>query len=64
MQRTTPDGKSAPLPGVANPVRIAGEDTTHAKAPPLLGEDTDDVLASVLGLDAAAIADLAAEGVV
>ena len=64
LQRTTPGGKSGPLPGVANPVRIAGEDTTHAKAPPLLGEDTDEVLTRVLGLGAAEIANLKSKGVV
>ncbi len=57
-------GKSAPLPSVANPVRLEGHDTTAVKAPPLLGEDTDDVLANVLGLPADEIARLRQDGVV
>lgn len=51
VKREATRGQAAPLPVVANPIRIAGADTTAAKAPPLLGEDTDAVLADVLGCD-------------
>lgn len=57
-------GAAGPLPGVANPVRIAGVPTTSAKSPPLIGEDTDAVLSAVLGLGSAEIVDLRASGVV
>ncbi len=49
---------------VANPVRMASHDTTAAKAPPCLGEDTDAVLSGVLGLSADEIAGLKAEKIV
>ncbi|MGE8940439.1 CaiB/BaiF CoA transferase family protein [Leptospira interrogans] len=49
---------------VANPVRMASHDTTAAKPPPLLGEDTDAVLTDVLGLSANDIAALRADKVV
>jgi crotonobetainyl-CoA:carnitine CoA-transferase CaiB-like acyl-CoA transferase len=56
-------GAAGPLPVVANPVRIAGVQTTSAKSPPLIGEDTDTVLKAVLGLGAAEIEALRASGV-
>lgn len=64
VKRDTTVGKAAPLPVVANPVRIAGQETTSAKAPPLLGEDTDAVLSGVLGLSAGDIAKLRGSGAV
>jgi crotonobetainyl-CoA:carnitine CoA-transferase CaiB-like acyl-CoA transferase len=64
LARQTSAGAAAPLPVVANPVRVAGADTTAAKAPPLLGEDTDHVLGAVLGFDADEIAALRAAHVI
>ena len=64
VKRQTTHGAAAPLTVVANPIRIAGEDTTSSKAPPLLGEDTDAVLKSVLGLDADRIATLRKGGAI
>ena len=64
MQRTLTEGRSQPLPSVANPINMAGHETTAAKAPPLLGEDTEDVLASVLGLDAGRISELKRNGTI
>lgn len=43
---------------------LAAQRETVAKAPPLLGEDTDAVLSGVLGLDAERIARLEAAGVI
>lgn len=64
VRRDTTVGAAAPLPVVANPVRIAGHDTTSAKAPPLLGEDTDAVLTGVLGLSGGEIAKLRKGGAI
>jgi crotonobetainyl-CoA:carnitine CoA-transferase CaiB-like acyl-CoA transferase len=43
---------------------LAAQRDHKAKAPPLLGEDTADVLATVLGLPPEAIADLVRKGVI
>lgn len=64
VQRETTTGAAAPLPVVANPIRMPDQDTTAAKAPPLLGEDTDQVLSSVLGLDASRISSLRKSGAI
>ncbi len=64
MRRTLSHPEVGPLPVVANPVRMASHDTTAPKAPPLLGEDTEEVLRDVLGLNAVEIAALRSGGVV
>jgi len=64
IKRETTVGAAAPLPVVANPIKMPGQDTTSSKAPPMLGEDTDSVLSSVLGLDAAKIATLRKSGAI
>ena len=64
MVRTLNHLEAGPLPVVANPVRMASHDTTAPKAPPLLGEDTDEVLRELLGLKATEIATLKDGGVV
>jgi crotonobetainyl-CoA:carnitine CoA-transferase CaiB-like acyl-CoA transferase len=51
-------------PGVRNPVRFARSAVEYERAPPLLGADTVAVLEGRLGLDPAAIAELAARGVI
>ncbi len=50
------------LPG--NPIKMTGMAGTISKPAPLLGEHTDEVLADLLGLDAAKIAALRAAGAV
>ncbi|MEI6734209.1 MAG: CoA transferase, partial [Comamonadaceae bacterium] len=47
---------------VASPLRLMATPPVLRRAPPLLGEHTDEVMAE-LGLDASAIAALRAEGV-
>lgn len=46
------------------PVTLSDTPATLRSAPPVLGADTEDVLREYLGLDAAAVGDLAAAGVV
>jgi len=43
---------------VANPIRLSQSAIEFERAPPLLGQDTDEVLQRILQLDAASIADL------
>lgn len=47
-------------PAIANPIHFSASPVTYRNAPPLLGEHTDDVLAEVLGLTDADIAELRA----
>ncbi len=49
---------------VASPMRFSGTPLELRAPPPLLGEHTAVVLGDLLGLDAAEIARLGAEGVV
>lgn len=52
------------VPGIANPLKFSTTEIEYDKAPPLLGEDTDDVLTRVLGKTECEIADLKTRGVV
>ena len=52
------------VPTVANPIKFSATPAAYLKAPPLLGEDTDDVLSRLLGIDKTRIADLKSRGVV
>jgi crotonobetainyl-CoA:carnitine CoA-transferase CaiB-like acyl-CoA transferase len=51
-------------PGVRNPVRFSRSALEYGRAPPPLGADTATELEARLGLDAAALAELAARGVI
>ncbi len=53
-----------PVPTVSNPVNFSSTPVDYRRAPPALGEHTDDVLAEALGLDAEAIAQLRQDGVI
>ncbi|HET9579712.1 MAG TPA: CaiB/BaiF CoA-transferase family protein [Usitatibacter sp.] len=49
---------------VANPIKFSATPIAHDRAPPLLGEHTDDVMRTVLGLRDAEIADLRSRKVI
>jgi crotonobetainyl-CoA:carnitine CoA-transferase CaiB-like acyl-CoA transferase len=49
-------------PGIASPLRLADSAGDTGAAPPLLGQDTAEILSSLLGLDKSAIAALRAKG--
>ncbi len=46
------------VPLVANPIRLSGTPVEYRRAPPTLGQHTDEVLQQWLQLDAAAVAAL------
>jgi crotonobetainyl-CoA:carnitine CoA-transferase CaiB-like acyl-CoA transferase len=60
MHFTLPHAVSGSVPLVANPLRLSASPVSYRLAPPALGADTREVLASLLGLDAAALDALAA----
>ena len=49
---------------IASPLRLQGTPPQYRRAPPLLGEDTDEVLKTVLGKDEAEIAKLRETGII
>lgn len=57
-------GSGAAMTLVANPVRLSETPVDYRLPPPMLGEHTDEVLASMLGLSEAARAALRADGVI
>ncbi|MDI9408920.1 MAG: CaiB/BaiF CoA-transferase family protein [Candidatus Pacebacteria bacterium] len=62
LRRGTAD---SPLyPGVRSPIRMSASPVTATKAPPALGEDTDHILGTHLGLTTEAIAQLRRDGIV
>jgi crotonobetainyl-CoA:carnitine CoA-transferase CaiB-like acyl-CoA transferase len=52
------------LPLLASPIRLSGSPVEYRRAPPLLGQHTDEVLAGLLGMDPHAIAALRAAQVI
>jgi len=62
MQVDLPHPLAGSVPGVKNPVRFSRSPAQYRRAPPLLGEHTDEVLKERLGLSAAEIARLHAAG--
>ena len=53
-----PHATAAAVPLVANPIRLSESPVTYRRAPPSLGQHTEDVLADWLALDPQAIAEL------
>ena len=64
MRVDLPHPRAGTLPSIANPVRFTNAPIEYTHAPPTLGQHTDEVLADLLGLDAAALAVLRAQGVI
>ena len=63
MKITLPHPLAGEVPLVASPLRLTVTPLKHERPPPLLGEHTSEILRH-LGLDAAAVAQLRASGVV
>ena len=60
---TMPHPEAGEVPLVASPIRLSKTPVEYRRAPPLVGEHTDEILAD-LGVDAAGIAGLRGRGVV
>lgn len=59
-----PHPQAGTTPGVRNPINYSATPLEYTQAPPLLGEHTDDILQELLGLNAAAIAQLRSKDVI
>ncbi len=59
-----PHPAGVPCPTVASPMRFSATPIEYHTAPPLLGQHTREVLGGILGLSAAEIAELSAQGVI
>jgi formyl-CoA transferase len=64
MRIDLPHSLAGTVPLVANPIKLSETPATYERAPPLLGEHTDEVLRDRLQLSAGEIARLRAAGVV
>ncbi|HEX5128590.1 MAG TPA: CaiB/BaiF CoA-transferase family protein [Usitatibacter sp.] len=64
MRVSAPHAAAGEVAMVANPMKFSATPIAHGRAPPLLGEHTEEVLAAVLGLGAEEIAALRAAGAI
>ncbi len=64
MRIELPHASGVDVPLIASPIKMSKTPPSYRRAPPTCGQHTDEVLAEVLGLDAAAVADLRARGIV
>ena len=64
MRIDLPHTLAGSVPLVANPIRLSETPPAYERAPPLLGEHTDEVLRELLHMSAAEIARLRAAGIV
>jgi len=64
LELELPHPLAGSAPGVRNPVRFSRTAVEYDRAPPPLGADTRDQLKARLGLDDAALADLAGRGII
>jgi crotonobetainyl-CoA:carnitine CoA-transferase CaiB-like acyl-CoA transferase len=59
-----PHASGVDVPLIASPIKMSKTPPSYRRAPPTCGQHTDEVLGEVLGLNAAAVADLRARGIV
>ncbi len=64
LRRNVPHPVAGDIPTVASPLRLSDSPVVYDRGPPLLGQHTDEVLRSMLGLDEEAVTDLRARGVI
>jgi crotonobetainyl-CoA:carnitine CoA-transferase CaiB-like acyl-CoA transferase len=63
MKLTLPHPVGGEMPNLANPIRFSDTPIQYERAAPTLGEHTDEVLATRLGMPAERIAELKAKGI-
>jgi crotonobetainyl-CoA:carnitine CoA-transferase CaiB-like acyl-CoA transferase len=64
MQVKAPHAAAGEVTMVGNPIKFSGTPIVHERAPPILGEHTEEVLREVLGLAGEEIASLRAAGAI
>jgi crotonobetainyl-CoA:carnitine CoA-transferase CaiB-like acyl-CoA transferase len=64
MRVSAPHAAAGEVTMVANPIKFSATPIVHDRAPPLLGEHTEEVLRDLLGLAAEEIAALRADGAI
>ena len=64
MKFEMPHRLAGSVPLVASPMRLSATPVEYHRPPPTLGQDTDSVLAQVLGMDLTAIAALRTQGII
>jgi crotonobetainyl-CoA:carnitine CoA-transferase CaiB-like acyl-CoA transferase len=64
MEVRAPHPAAGEVRMVANPIKFSATPVTHEIPPPLLGEHTDEVLATVLGMEEGEIGRLRKEGLI
>ncbi|MGE5336325.1 MAG: CoA transferase, partial [Gemmatimonadota bacterium] len=64
MRITLPHPLAGEVPLVASPIKMSATPPVYRRAPPRLGEHTDEVLGELAGIDTAARADLRRRGVI
>lgn len=64
MRVDLPHPQAGTVPSVANPIKFSATPIAYTSAPPLLGQHTQDILATLAGLSAAEIAALEDKGIV
>lgn len=64
MRIDLPHPEAGSVPLVANPIRLSASPLDHALPPPLLGQDTADILRNLLGLPEAELARLSNDKVI
>jgi formyl-CoA transferase len=63
MRVRAPHPAAGEVTMVANPIKFSATPIAHDRAPPLLGEHTDEVLREVLGLEETELSSLRTSGV-
>ena len=64
IEMSHPAAGEAPIPLIASPIRMSATPPSYERAPPLLGQHTDEVLQELLGLGAEELAALRESGVI